>query len=169
VESVIQLTPSGGGWTETTLHTFLSTDGTYPTAGVILDKSGNLYGTTSSAGPAGGGTVYELTPSGGSWTFNLLRGFTGVLGGGPASRLAMDADGNLYGTTVKDGAHQQGSVFKLSPSGGGWTYTDLYDFTGGSDGCYPNSYLLMDADGNLYGTATWCGAHGYGVIFEITP
>ena len=101
----------------------------------MFDNAGNLVGATSGGGPNGGGTVYQLIPSGGSWTFGVVYGFTGT--GhlpGPYDSLMMDAAGNLYGTTTKDGAHGAGSVFKLTPSGGGWTETDLYDFTGGSDG-----------------------------------
>jgi uncharacterized repeat protein (TIGR03803 family) len=81
----------------------------------------------------------------------------------------MDAAGNLYGTTTKDGAHGAGSIFKLTRSGGGWTETDLYDFAGGSQGAVPYGSVFIDANGNLYGTASQGGTHGYGVIWEITP
>jgi uncharacterized repeat protein (TIGR03803 family) len=80
----------------------------------------------------------------------------------------MDAAGNLYGTTYRDGAGQDGSVFKLAPGNGGWTYTDLHDFMGGSDGAFPISNVALDAAGNLYGTASAGGANGYGVVWEIT-
>ena len=83
--------------------------------------------------------------------------------------LVMDASGNLYGTTRQDGLYPSGSVFKLSRSNGSWTYTSLHDFTGGSDGAYPNG-VTLDANGNLYGTAQSGGAYGsYGVVWEITP
>ena len=85
----------------------------------------------------------------------------------------MDAVGNLYGTSNNSGVYAYGNVFKLSPSNGGWTYTSLHDFTGGSDGGYPESNLIFDASGNLYGTASGGGTGpcfgGCGVIFEITP
>lgn len=90
----------------------------------------------------------------------------------------MDAAGNLYGTTNADGAHSRGNVFKLSPSANGWTYTDLYDFTGGSDGAYPVSNVVFDAQGNLYGTTSTGGSgsctsqfngNGCGVVWKITP
>ncbi len=83
--------------------------------------------------------------------------------------------GNLYGTTSEDGAYGYGNVFKLSPSNGGWTYTSLYDFTGGNDGKYPYSNVALDAKGNLYGTTnsggtgSGCAAGGCGVVWEITP
>jgi uncharacterized repeat protein (TIGR03803 family) len=169
--TVFQLTPSGSGWVEITLHAFQSsTDGGQPFGGVLLDNIGNLYAATSSGGPGSGGTVYQLMPSDGSWTFDLLYSFIGsAYLPGPYDSLTMDAAGNLYGTTTKDGAHGAGSVFKLTRSAGGWTETDLYDFPGGSQGAVPYGSVLIDASGNLYGTASQGGASGYGVIWEITP
>ena len=93
------------------------------------------------------------------------------------ANLTTDAAGNLYGTTLGDGAHAAGTVFKLAPSGGSWTYTALHDFTGGSDGGGPLTAVTFDANGNLYGT-TWEGGDtsgdchgllGCGVVWEITP
>jgi uncharacterized repeat protein (TIGR03803 family) len=81
----------------------------------------------------------------------------------------MDMSGNLYGTTVCEGANNVGTVFKLTPSGNSWTYADLHDFTGGTDGAYPISSVTLDASGNLYGTASAEGSDGYGVVWEITP
>jgi uncharacterized repeat protein (TIGR03803 family) len=158
------LTRSGSGWTETVLYSFQNgSDGANPAAGLTIDN-GNLYGaTTTTGGSGGGGTVFG-SPNGPS---DPIYSFSG--GGGPATSLVADASGNLYGTTVKDGAYGAGNVFKLTPSGGGWTYTDLYDFTGGSDGGNPFGSLALDANGNLYGTAEAGGANGDGVVFEITP
>jgi uncharacterized repeat protein (TIGR03803 family) len=167
--TVIQLTPSGGGWTETMLYNFLAPDGRYPVSGVILDQSGNLYGSNPQGGSAGGGTIYELTFSDGGWTFTLVYALVGGYQGGPQDKLVMDAAGNLYGTSKKNGAHFYGSVFKLSPSDQGWTYTTLYDFPGGSNGRYPLCDLILDANGNLYGTTSAGGAYDQGVVFEITP
>jgi uncharacterized repeat protein (TIGR03803 family) len=134
---------------------------------------GNLYGTTGSGGAFGGGTVFKLTPSGGgSFTFTLLFSFTNstlLTGTGPQATLTMDAAGNIYGTTTNDGAFGQGSVFKLTPSGGGYTFTSLHDFTGGTDGGRPFSNVVFDAAGNLYGTTLQGGANAAGVVFEITP
>ena len=166
--SIFELTPSGSGWTQSTLHTFLeASEGSFPYSGVIFDQAGNLYGTTSFNGPDGAGTVFELSPSNGSWTLTVLHSFAGSEG--PYGGITMDAAGNLYGTTFAGGAHLFGSVFKLTPSGGGWTYTDLYDFTGGNDGGYPFGTVAIDANGNLYGTASHNGSLGYGTIWEITP
>ena len=173
--AVYQLSPSGSGWTEQTLYTFTDgNDGDRPAGGLILDSSGNLYGTTLFGGSGGGGTVFELAPFNGGWTFNVLYGLSGQ-GWGSWAKLLMDAAGNLYGTTFGDGAYGKGSVFKLTLSGGVWTYTSLHDFTDGSDGGHPYSSLVFDANGNLYGTASsggqaapMCG-DGCGVVFEITP
>ena len=85
----------------------------------------------------------------------------------------MDAAGNLYGTTEEGGAYSFGSVFKLTPGSGGWTYTSLHDFCAGgypcSDGAFPLGSVALDADGNVYGTTTAGGASYSGVIWEITP
>jgi uncharacterized repeat protein (TIGR03803 family) len=166
--TVFEMTPSGNQWTETILYSFHGgSDGNWPTGGLIADHSGNLYGAAPLGGAFGGGTVFELSPSNGNWTFNLLYSLTG--GDGPWGSLVMDAAGNLYGATNEEGAYGVGTVFKLTPSGGGWTYTDLYDFTGGNDGEYPICSVILDANGNIYGTAAGGGAYGYGVVWEITP
>lgn len=153
--------------------TFTPQTGIDPNSGLIFDNQGNLYGQTLFDGPGGaGGTVFELSPSNGGWTLNTLHGFPGIINNGPVSApsLMMDAQGNLYGTTPWNGAHNYGEVFKLTPSNGGWTYTDLHDFTGGDDGCDPWSNVVMDNQGNLYGTASSCGAYGFsGTVWKITP
>jgi uncharacterized repeat protein (TIGR03803 family) len=151
-------------------------DGAYPEAGLIFDLAGNLYGATRNRGPANGGTVFEMTPAGGAWDITTLYGFSQGLGyWGPWSTLAMDAAGNLYGTTYNDGAYGYGSVFKLTRSNGGWTYSDLHDFTGNSDGAWPVGSVVLDASGNIYGTSSAGGNRGCpgdagcGVVWEITP
>ena len=179
---VFELMPVRGGWTACTLYNFRNgNDGRYPTAGLIFDQSGNLYGATSDGGSGGGGTVFELTPSGNcTWTLKTLYSFTGSGGGGqycgPWGTLVMDGAGNLYGTTQCDGVHNAGSVFKLTPSGGSWTYTSLHDFAGGSDGESPFCTVVFDVNGNLYGTAIFGGDRdcigagaGCGIVWEITP
>ncbi len=167
--AVYCLRPSGSGWTESTLHGFsYGHDGAIPEGGLIMDQSGNLYGTTVHD-PVGGGTAFELSPSGDGWSYNFIYGFTGGIDLGPSDKLAMDPAGNLYGTTFADGPYNYGTVFKLSRSQGGWTYTALHNFTGGSDGANPISSLVFDSNGNLYGTASRGGSNGLGVVFEITP
>jgi uncharacterized repeat protein (TIGR03803 family) len=166
--AVYQLTPSGSGWSESVLYSFQGgDDGANPAAGLISDSAGNLYGATTVGGSDGGGTVFELTPSNGNWTLSVLYSFTG--GAGPANSLVMDTAGNLYGTTVEDGTYGVGNVFELTPSGGNWIYTDLHDFTGGSDGSDPFGGAILGANGNLYGTTETGGANGDGVVFEIAP
>lgn len=171
--AVFQLSPSGSGWTDNLLYSFdANSNGIEPEGGLLL-VSGNLIGTTSGDGSGNGGTVFNLTPSQGSWTFNLMYSLSGYGNFGPRASLTMDTAGNLYGTTVAGGAYGYGSAFKLTPSNGGWTYTSLHDFTGGSDGSYIESNLIMDAAGNLYGVASNGASgscfRGCGVVFEITP
>lgn len=175
--TVFRLTDSGSRWTESLPHIFQLADGGYPTAGLVFDQSGNLYGATTYGGSDGAGVVFELSPSGASWTYSVLYSFTGqdgcpdneYVGSGPWAALTLDAADNLYGTTRCDGANRMGNIFKLTPSSGGWTYTSLHDFSGGDDGAYPLSNVLMNASGNLYGTASAGGSKGHGVVWEITP
>jgi uncharacterized repeat protein (TIGR03803 family) len=157
----------GGPWTKTILYNFQGIpDGYWPSAGrMVMDKSGNLYGTTQFGGsaPYGYGTVFELSPPsqpGGPWTETILYNFTGGNDGGvPANGLVADAAGNLYGTTNDGGAYGQegsGTIFELSPppvGGGAWAETTLYSFQQIKDGDEPNE-LTLDGKGNLYGTRT---------------
>lgn len=166
--AVYQLKPSGSGWTPHTLYSFSGgDDGDEPLGGVVLDAAGNVYGSTIAGGPAGGGVVFELVRSGSDYSYTSLYTFAG--GAGPASTLTLDTAGNLYGTTLGDGAYGGGNVFKLTPSGNGWTYTDLYDFQSGNGGSTPIGGVTIGAQGNLYGTTTGGGAHNAGVVWEITP
>jgi uncharacterized repeat protein (TIGR03803 family) len=177
---VYQLTPSGSGWFETVLHNFNGpTDGGGPLAGLVTDAAGNLYGATQGGGPGGGGTVFQLTHSGGGWTFNVIYSFNG--GQGPYSTLAFDHAGNLFGATNGGGTFQCGNVFKLANSGGSWSYSNLHDFTCGNDGGNPYGGVSLDSSGNLYGTTLYygpsgnlyCGADigpiGCGVVWKIEP
>lgn len=179
---IFQVSPSGSSWTETVLYAFQNqADGNSPTGGLILDTKGNLYGTASAGGSQNGGTVFELSPLNNVWNFILIYGFSlhGMGEGteGPTAQLLMDTGGNLYGSTLQGGAYGYGSVFKLSPTAGGYVYTSLHDFTGGDDGRLPTGRLVMDSSGDLYGTAEagghvggeQCGYSTCGVVFEIVP
>jgi len=166
----------GVGWQSSYEYGFGNdNNGFQPLAGMVADESGNFYGSTSQGGfsNGGGGTIFELSPSGNTWTFTRLYGFArdGYYGCGPEAALTLDAAGNLYGTTACDGAYGVGNVFKLSNTVNGWVYTSLHDFTGGSDGGYPISNVTIDADGTLYGTASDGGdpACRCGTVWMIKP
>ena len=174
---VYQLVATSRGWMENVLYNFTAgNDGGFSNGGLVFDASGNLYGTTSYGGAGGGGTIFELSPPGTWTTFTPTYSFSGSggcsIGGsgpGPEAALTIDSAGNLYGTTCGGGTNRYGNVFELKPSNGGWIYTDLYDFTDGSDGGYPVSNAVCDSAGNLYGTASEGGTSGYfGVVWKIT-
>ena len=172
--TVFKVAPDG---TETTLYTFCSqancSDGGQPYAGLHMDGSGNLYGTTSTGGSAnGGGTLFEVAPSG---TMTVLYSFCSQAncsdGSSSWAGLIADANGDLYGTTTGGGADRQGTVFMLAPNG---TETVLHSFAGGSDGTTPFAGLLLDSAGNLYGTtygggSTGCKDTGCGTAFKLAP
>jgi uncharacterized repeat protein (TIGR03803 family) len=168
--TVFKITPSG---TLTTLHSFNSTDGAQPISGLVQATNGNFYGTTNTGGgnSCDCGTVFEITPSG---TLTTLHVFTDSPdGNGPFGTLIQAMDMNLYGTTSFGGAHHQGTVFKISPSG---TLTTLYSFctpTGCTNGESPSAGLVQATNGDFYGT-TYLGGIGqhlssYGTVFQITP
>jgi uncharacterized repeat protein (TIGR03803 family) len=173
--TVFKLAPNPDGtWTKTVIHSFAGgTDGLGPYAGVIMDAKGNLYGTTEQGGQgkysSGYGTVFMLTPNpDGSWGEKILHRFNLEDGSDPVASLAMDAVGNLYGTTRSGGDFGNGTVFKLSPNPDGtWKRIKLHSFNG-QDGANPRGKLVLDAAGNLYGTAS-LGGKGHGVAFKITP
>ncbi|MFY9979623.1 MAG: choice-of-anchor tandem repeat GloVer-containing protein, partial [Candidatus Sulfotelmatobacter sp.] len=169
--TVFELKYSTSGFTENILHNFeMQNDGGTPYAGLIFDRSGNLYGAATQGGSGEGGTVFELTRSGSGWTFNVLNGLAGWGISGTFRNVLFDAStGIIYATTHCDGAYSSGTVYSLTPSAGTWSYTELYTFTGGTDGYYVFSNLVMDKSGNLYGTTNTGGANGYGEIFRVTP
>jgi len=140
--TVFTLTPNGdGSWTESVLYSFSGgEDGGWPEGTPIIDAAGNLYGTTTQGGTYGAGTVFKLAPnSGGTWTESVLYSFTGGADGTPNS-------------------------------GGGWTESVIHQFKGGKDGAAPGTIrLVFDATGNLYGTTTQGGTHGYGNVFRLKP
>jgi uncharacterized repeat protein (TIGR03803 family) len=166
--TVFELVRSGSAWTERILHSFTNgDDGAIPYGGLIVDKSGNLYGSATEDGAGGGGTIFELTPASGGWTFTVLYSNPGWGISGSFRDLTLDASGNLYGTTHCDGANNAGTVYKLTRGTGSWTYTSLYIFTGGTDGLYVFSNPVLE-QGHLYGTTNQGGTNGNGVVWEIT-
>jgi uncharacterized repeat protein (TIGR03803 family) len=185
--TAFELSPGkGGAWTEKQLCTFTGQPGigAAPAAGLIFDSEGNLYGTThQGGGPTNEGTVFELSPNGGAWTYKLLWSFAGGPSDGaqPYDTLIFDAQGNLYGTTLFGGPNGDsalggyfaGTVFELSPTNSGpWTETVLHNFYASTtDGYQPYDGLIADTAGNLYGTTYQGGAHvayyNPGTVFEI--
>jgi uncharacterized repeat protein (TIGR03803 family) len=167
--TAFKLAPSSGRWIET-VHEFGSTDGANSAGSLILDSSGNFYGTTASGGAQDYGTVFKLAPaSGGGWQRTVLYSFKGGTDSGyPLAGLVRDNAGNLYGTT--SGVAGWGTVFELTPvAGGQWTEKVLYAFKGYPDGAYPFAGLVFDSTGSLYGT-TWAGGSiDSGTVFKLTP
>jgi uncharacterized repeat protein (TIGR03803 family) len=150
-------------------------DGEYTDSDLVLDSAGNIYGTTVLGGDFGTGSVFELSPSGNTWTHTVLYSFTGQSDGGqPYKGVTLDAQGNLYGTAVVGGHFGAcpedgcGVAYKLTNSGGVWTQTVIHYFNG-NDGYGPGAGLSFDAAGNLYGVTATGGANGVGVIYELKP
>jgi len=169
--NVFRLVRTSQGWKGTVLHSFgQGTDGWYPDAAVIFDKKGNMYGTTSEGGPYGFGTVFEISPaSDGRWTEQILHAFSIYSEDTPEAPLIFDQQGNLYGTTLNGGI-AFGTVFQMTPPqspGGQWTENVIYNFTDTNDGAYPASGLLIDKQGNLYGTSYLAGIHDGGTVYEL--
>ncbi len=164
--TVFELSPNGsGGWNETVLHSFsgglnIGPDGAGPSGPVIFDSAGNLYGTTRFGGTdyfyCSYGTVFELSPVGASWTETIpfSESCTQPDGIAPMNGLIIDRAGNLYGTTLENG-QISGTVFELSPSGGGWTQRVIYSAP-------TSSGLIMDAAGNIYGATS-------STVFDLSP
>jgi uncharacterized repeat protein (TIGR03803 family) len=162
VGTIFTVDRNGGG--ETVDYSFTGgSDGANPVGGLIEDGSFNLYGTAKNGGDASFGTAFELVPLGGG--FKLLHTFTaGSDGANPEGSLVLDADGNLYGTTLEGGALNQGTVFRIKPNG---KEKVLHSFDGTNDGRFPASGLAIDADGNLYGTTPGGGQSIAGTLFRV--
>jgi uncharacterized repeat protein (TIGR03803 family) len=186
--TVFKLTPGANGhWSEKVLHSFdfNGTDGYNPLAGLVLDSSGNLYGTTDTGGTTTNGAVFEMTPrKNGSWTEKVLYNFTGGSDGALSDAgLVLDAAGSLYSTTLAGGDPHCyegggcGTVFKLSPvAKGNWRFTTIHMFEE-KDGAFPGGGLIFDGAGNLYGVTNQGGAYksggcenlGCGTVFKLAP
>jgi uncharacterized repeat protein (TIGR03803 family) len=149
---------------ETVLHRFSGgMDGAGPLAGLVVDAEGNLYGTAQYGGALGAGNVFMVDKA---RKETVLYSFSGGTDGGQPllGYLVRDAKGNLYGTTTFGGTYGQGTVFKLDRA---HNETVLHSFSGGTDGSYPYAGLVLDAEGNLYGTTNQGGASGYGTVFML--
>ena len=161
----------GGAQQYKVLHSFdhSNGDGFSPVAGVILDQSGNIYGTTQWGGSNRGGTAFELIKAEG-WAENILDNFIYNTAdpNEPVDSLVLDKAGNLYGTATIGGATTSGAVFELINTNAGWTETTIHSFGLNGDGMYPYSNVIFDGMGNLYGT-TLSSSNGWGTVFEVTP
>jgi uncharacterized repeat protein (TIGR03803 family) len=173
--TVFQLRATPNGWVHTVLYSFTSgADGGEPYKGVTLDREGNLYGTTVTGGSGncegGCGVVYKLINSGGTWTQTVIHAFTGGDdGSGPGARVTVDQAGKIYGMTPTGGAYGLGTIYKIHQAGGAWKFKVIHSFTGGDDGATGSAGRMILRRGRLYGAATAGGAHGSGVIFELSP
>jgi len=181
--AVVRLVRGSTAWAEDVIYSFTARgDGYQPSAGLIADRSGALYGTAALGGAGSAvGTVFKLTPSGTTWKETTLHAFSqaGKDGLVPSSSLIADAAGDLYGTTRNGGGSTRcngivfgcGVVFELKPVPHAGTYTEiiLHRFAGGNDGANPVAGLLQDGTGALFGTTTLGGAYGGGVAFKLIP
>jgi uncharacterized repeat protein (TIGR03803 family) len=169
---VFELSPQSGktAWNETVLYGFSGgNDGGSPNGGLIMGGLGNLYGTTQLGGLNGGGTLFQVSPAG-----NETVVYNFPSGANPQAGLIIDNAGNLYGTTNAGGLHGHGDVFEVAQGG---VESELYSFcpnAGCSDGANPAAALIMDNQGNLYGTtfnggnSADCVGNGCGVVFELS-
>jgi uncharacterized repeat protein (TIGR03803 family) len=183
---IFKMRPITNGWAYSVIHSFCAdtncTDGYDPAArlayagqssGALWDESSPLFGTTISGGANNKGAVYELTPNGSGWTYQVIHSYSSGVQGGP---LLMDPHGNLFGTTYLGGANDSGTLYKLAA--GTWHESTLHNFcadTGCSDGSRPFGQLALDAAGDLFGATedggggTHCtSVSGCGVAFERT-
>lgn len=186
--TVYQLTPNGSGWTETVLYSFCSksncTDGNLPYGAVVLDGSGNIFGSTDVGGKQNKGVAFELSQSGGTWNEIILHDFCSEKNcrdGAIPGELTMDAGGTLFGATYSGGtAHKGccGTIFKLVPNGAQSAYDVLYNFCSRRDcrdGATPTAPLSLDSSGNIFGTTGSGGGNdqeeghgGGGTVFELS-
>jgi uncharacterized repeat protein (TIGR03803 family) len=165
--TVFEMQPGSKGWTLKVIHRFGKNDpANGPFGGVIMDQSGNLYGV--------GGWAFELSPASGGWEETLIHEFNCQNGDGCGvlDPPILDSAGNLYGSTDAGGNSKNcgggcGTVYKLHPlPDGSWKETILHSFGAPNDGSYPDSPVVMDAAGNLYGAT---GGYNAGTIYELSP
>jgi uncharacterized repeat protein (TIGR03803 family) len=172
---IYQLTPNlDGTWSETTLHQFgIGSDGVGPSAELVSDGLGNFYSVTLEGGTTGNGAVYRLTPNlDGTWTETIIYNFQGFPSDGswPNSALIFDSQGNLWGTTLKGGKYDGGTLYELTPNGDGtWAKTFLYQFNQrGPGGWSPRGKLAVDAQGNMYAVTENGGKFNHGTAWKFT-
>lgn len=184
--TVYQIAPNGSGWTETVLYSFCSktncTDGNLPYGALVLDDTGNIFGSTDVGGEQDRGVVFELSQSNGTWTEIVLHDFCSqeaCTDGATPGELTMDASGSLFGATYSGGANHKGccgTIFKLVPNGTQSAYSVMYNFCSQRscrDGANPTAPLLLDSSGDIFGTTGAGGSNdvgdgGRGTVFELS-
>jgi uncharacterized repeat protein (TIGR03803 family) len=167
--TVYEVSRSGRSWIGTDIYLFQQDDAQYPAHDVILDSSGNVYGTTGGGGEHSEGAIFQLQRSGSGWVEHIIASFGApdTCAGYTLSGIIMDQAGNIYGGTTGDGA--TACLFELSPSGNGWRFTVLYTLIISNNVEGPVGNLVIDGHGNLYGTTKSLGAFGLGNIFKLAP
>lgn len=160
-----------GAWKTQVLHAFdFAADGSAPAGPLAFDAAGNLWGTLSTGGPGGQGSVFRLSRQDGKLAWQIMWQFAGAPtdGATPVGSLAIGADGKVYGATQGGGAFGLGTVWRLAAGKKGTTMDVLFDFRG-DNGMMPLGGVAMDAKGTLYGTASGGASTGGGVAFSLTP
>ncbi len=172
VGAVFQMSRFGSSWA----HTTIALVSGQPYAVAVFGPDDHLYGTTFSGGSQRDGSIFELTPqmsicktANCFWAQKLLYQFSGSPDGQyPGSgALVWDQAGNIYGTTYNGGSANLGTVYEMTKSGNNWTEAPIYSFTG-PDGEWPYGGVILDGNGNLFGTTTAGGLYGFGTVFELT-
>jgi uncharacterized repeat protein (TIGR03803 family) len=188
---VFELSPGGSGWTYRKLYDFCSAkscaDGFAPVnmsltyrgaaSGVPYDGASPLYGTTAGGGATSEGVVFSLAPLHGVWTETAIHSFCQAKncadGAVSVGGVAVDGSGNLFGSTVGGGKYARGTLWQLAPSGKKWIFTTLHHFcadqSGCADGAAPESAMIQDGTGALYGTTAGGGTNDNGVVFQLVP
>jgi hypothetical protein len=191
--AVGELSHSPQGWIYAALYSFCSQppncgDGSLPSAPLVFDSTGNLYGTTLYGGdeqpyctnnPQGCGVAFELTPSrDGTWTYHLVHAFAAFANDAQLASggLLVDRNGSLYGTAPYGGPNfNSGMVFKFTPSttGTAWKESAVYTFPDCTQGCGPYNGVVSDKAGNLYGTTAGgtpaCAGFSCGIVYRLSP
>jgi uncharacterized repeat protein (TIGR03803 family) len=174
---IYRLSHTKKGWGDTVLHSFTNQNGDGSGLywiDLISDTSGNIYGATSFGGKNGTGTVWELvySESKKSYSEHILHEFGAsgsADGNNPYGGVAMDKEGNLYGTTLNGGPSNIGTVYKLTKQGKIWKETILHSFVGANDGDQPTGNPYLDAKGRVYGMTQTGGTSNLGIVYRITP
>jgi uncharacterized repeat protein (TIGR03803 family) len=172
--TVFELALIGGVYTLKTLATFsapngddsAAPNGADPNGNLLLDGNGDLFGQTTTGGPNGGGTLFELVKSGSNYALTVAAPFTNVsepYGG----NIVMDTSGNIFGTESMRNASGNGNIFEFKKNIGGYTLTDIADFNGTTDGSEPLSGIVADSHGDLYGSTASGGEFGNGTVYEL--